>query len=60
MPPTGGKGPLKPFIKRKTTNKVDYLVKKPKVVIVPIVRETPPTTKLPQTTKLPPLPLSWD
>lgn len=46
VPPSGGTGPLKSFIKRKTTDKVNCPVKKPKVDR-PTVRETPPISKLP-------------
>ena len=46
MPPKGT-GPLKPFIKRKTTDKVDCPAKKPKVVTGPTVEETPSSAKLP-------------
>ena len=47
MPLAGGTGPIKPFIKRKMTDKVDHPAKKPKVVISPTVRETPPSANLP-------------
>ena len=47
MPSTRRTDPFKPFIKRKTTDKVDHPAKKPKVVTSPTVGETPLTTKLP-------------
>jgi len=43
VPPTGVTGLIKPFIKRKTTDKVDRPAKKPKVV-PPTVGETAPAT----------------
>ena len=42
-----GTSPLKPFIKRKTTYKVNHPAKKPKVVTGSTIKETSPTTKLP-------------
>ena len=47
VPPTRGMGPIKQFIKRKMTDKVDRPPKKPKVLITPIVGETSLSTKLP-------------
>ena len=46
MPPTGVTGPIKPFIKRKTTDKVNRPTKKPKMVPLTI-EEMPPATQLP-------------
>lgn len=37
---------MNPFLKRKTTDKVDCPPKKPKVVTGSTIRETPPTTQL--------------
>ena len=42
MPLTEVTGPIKPFIKRKMTDKVDCSTKKPKVV-PPTIGETPPS-----------------
>jgi len=47
VPLIEGMGPIKPFIKRKTTNKVNRPPKKPKEVITPTIGETSPSTKLP-------------
>lgn len=47
VPLTKGTGLVKPFIKRKTTDKVDRPAKKPKVEIPTTVGEMPLATKLP-------------
>ena len=46
MPLTEVTGPIKPFIKRKMTDKVDCSTKKPKVV-PPTIGEMPPAIQLP-------------
>ena len=46
MPPTRVTSPIKPFINRKPTDKVNRSAKKPKVV-PPTIGDSPPTTKPP-------------
>ena len=45
--PSKEKGPLNPLLKRKTSDKVNRLPKKPKVVTSSTIGETPLTTRLP-------------
>ena len=47
MPPTKGTAPIKPFLKRKPTDKGNCLAKKPKEVVTAIVGEKSGSVQVP-------------